>query len=108
MVLLVIGRALPLSEGWANQGDEGQRCEMMTVHRTVLSWISGQLNLPWTVLPVGVLICTAPFGSAGRGTLAVPVSRFSPAGAKSMRSGLPSIMKMAAPLYPSVFISLSA
>ena len=40
-------------------------------------------NFAWTVLPVGVVICTAPFGSLGSATGEVPVSLFVPAGSSS-------------------------
>jgi len=55
-------------------------------------------NLACRVLPVGVVICTAPFGSLGIATLDVPVSLLSPAGASGMRCGLPSMTKIAVPL----------
>jgi hypothetical protein len=52
----------------------GGRHENATVHDTS----SSELNFACTVVPEGVVICTAPFDSFGMETTDVPVSLFSP------------------------------
>src|SRR5262249_33013211 len=67
------------------------------------------LNRAWAVLPLGAVICTAPFGCAG----SVPAENFpdswvAPAGSSTIRWLLPPTTRMATPLKPACDTGLSS